>query len=73
MIDWTKVKTAEAKQVEADNQSREQRIAELKQKLVESDFKFSVDYDKQDTPEWDQLKADRRSWRDEIRSLENGQ
>ena len=48
----------------------EKRIAELKQKLAESDFKFSVDYDNQDTPEWNQLKADRQAWRTEIRDLE---
>lgn len=71
MIDWTQVKTAENKQAEATEQARQQRIAELKQKLAESDFKFNVDYDEQDTPEWNQLKADRQAWRDEIRSLED--
>jgi hypothetical protein len=48
----------------------QKRIAELKQKLAESDFKFNVDYDDQDTPEWNQLKADRQAWRDEVRQLE---
>lgn len=48
----------------------QKRIAELKQKLAESDFKFNVDYDDQDTPEWNQLKADRQAWREEIRQLE---
>jgi hypothetical protein len=48
----------------------EKRIAELKTLLAESDFKFSVDYDDQDTPEWNQLKADRQAWRDEVRQLE---
>jgi hypothetical protein len=47
-----------------------ERIAELKQLLADSDFKFNVDYDEQNTPEWDQLKADRQAWRDEIRQLE---
>lgn len=47
------------------------RIAELKTLLAESDFKFSVDYDAQDTPEWTQLKADRQAWRLEIRELED--
>jgi hypothetical protein len=51
-------------------QAHQQRIAELKQKLAESDFKFNVDYDDQDTPEWNQLKADRQAWRDEVRELE---
>lgn len=46
------------------------RIQELKQLLSESDYKFSADYDKQGTPEWEQLKLDRKAWRDEIRSLE---
>lgn len=70
MIDWTQVKTAENKQAEAEQQARQQRIAELKTLLAESDFKFSVDYDDQDTPEWNQLKADRQAWRDEVRQLE---
>ena len=48
----------------------EKRIAELKTLLAESDFKFSVDYDDQDTPEWNQLKADRQAWREEVRTLE---
>lgn len=48
----------------------EKRIAKLKTLLAESDFKFSVDYDAQDTPEWNQLKADRQAWRTEIRELE---
>lgn len=65
------IKTSADIQAQADKKARQQRIAELKQKLAESDFKFSVDYDDQDTPEWNQLKADRQAWRDEIRSLEN--
>ena len=48
----------------------QKRIAELKQKLADSDFKFNVDYDAQDTPEWTQLKADRQAWRAEVRTLE---
>jgi hypothetical protein len=49
----------------------ERRIAQLKTLLAESDFKFSVDYDDQDTPEWNQLKADRQAWREEVRELES--
>lgn len=66
MIDWTKVKTAETKQAEAEQQAREKRIAELKQLLRDSDFKVLPDYD-QDKPE---IKAQRQAWRDEIRQLE---
>lgn len=71
MIDWTQVKTAEAKQAEAEQQAREQRIAELKRFLSETDFKFNVDYDEQGTQEWETLKTQRQQWRDEIRLLES--
>ena len=66
MIDWSKLKTAETKQTEADQQAREQRIAELKQKLAETDYVALSDYD-QDKPE---VKAQRQAWREEIRQLE---
>ena len=42
------------------------RIAELKQKLAETDYVALVDYD-QDKPE---VKAQRQAWREEIRALE---
>lgn len=71
MIDWSQLKTAETKRAEADQQAREQRIAELKGFLSQSDFKFNVDYDEQGTPEWEDLKAQRQQWRDETRLLES--
>lgn len=70
MIDWTQLKTVEIKQAESDQQAREQRIAELKRFLSKTDFKFNVDYDEQETPEWETLKTQRQQWRDEIRILE---
>ena len=42
------------------------RIAELKQKLAETDYVALSDYD-QDKPE---VKAQRQAWRTEIRELE---
>ena len=44
----------------------EKRIAELKQKLAETDYVALSDYD-QDKPE---VKAQRQAWREEIRQLE---
>ena len=66
MIDWSKLKTAEAKQAEAEQQAREKRIAELKQLLKDTDYVALSDYD-QDKPE---VKAQRQAWREEIRALE---
>jgi hypothetical protein len=42
------------------------RIAELKQLLLDSDYKVLPDYDKPN----EAIKAQRQTWRDEIRSLE---
>jgi hypothetical protein len=42
------------------------RIAELKQLLLDSDYKVLPDYDKPS----DEIKAQRQVWRDEIRMLE---
>ena len=64
------IKTAAEIQADKDQAAKDQRIAELKQLLAESDFKFNVDYDEQNTPQWEQLKADRQAWREEIRTLE---
>jgi hypothetical protein len=47
-------------------QSVEERIAELKQLLADTDYVALSDYD-QDKPE---VKAQRQLWRDEIRELE---
>ena len=66
MIDWSQLKTAEAKQAEAEQQAREKRIAELKQLLKDTDYVALSDYD-QDKPE---VKAQRQAWREEIRALE---
>ena len=49
-----------------DAKAREQRIAELKQLLADSDYKVLPDYDK--TTE--DIVAQRQAWRDEIRTLE---
>lgn len=45
----------------------EKRIAELKKLLADTDYVAMSDYD-QDKPE---IKAQRQSWRKEIRTLEN--
>ena len=56
--------------VKQEQANAQKRIAELQYKLSKTDFKFSQDYDKKDTPEWLQLKSDRQAWREEIRQLE---
>ena len=66
MIDLTKLKTAEQKAAEAAQQQREQRIAELKRLLTNSDYKALPDYDKDS----EAIKAQRQAWRAEIRTLE---
>lgn len=45
----------------------DQRIAELKQLLTDSDYKVLPDYDKPD----ENIAAQRQAWRVEIRALEN--
>ena len=60
------IKTPEQIAAEAAQQQKEQRIAELKQLLLDSDYKVLPDYDK---PSED-IKAQRQAWRDEIRTLE---
>ena len=45
---------------------REARIVELKQLLVDSDYKVLPDYDKDS----EAIKAQRQAWREEIRTLE---
>lgn len=64
------IKTAAEIQAETGQQAKKQRITELKRLLAETDFKFNIDYDEQDTSEWNQLKDDRQAWREEIRQLE---
>ena len=53
-------------QAVVDAKAREQRIAELKQLLADSDYKVLPDYDKTDAA----VVAQRQAWRDEIRTLE---
>jgi hypothetical protein len=67
MIDLTKLKTAQQKVVEAAQKERNNRIAELKKLLEESDYKAMPDYDKPDPS----IIVKRQEWRTEIRSLEN--
>ena len=50
-----------------EEELKQMRIAELKQKLRDTDYVTLADYDK-DKPE---VLADRQAWRDEIRTLEN--
>ena len=55
--------------INTEKQKRDQaneRIAELKQKLRDTDYVTLPDYDK-DKPE---ILADRQAWREEIRQLE---
>lgn len=66
MIDLTQLKTAEQKAQEAAEQAREQRIAELKVLLADSDYKVLPDYDKTT----DAITTQRQAWRDEVRTLE---
>ena len=56
-----KIDPAKAAKLQADK-----RIAELKQLLLDSDYKVLPDYDKPS----DEIKAQRQAWRDEIRQLE---
>jgi hypothetical protein len=67
MIDLTKLKTAQQKAAEASQKARNNRIAELKKLLEESDYKAMPDYDKPDPV----IVTQRQEWRVEIRALEN--
>ena len=58
-----KISINTAKQQQDQNKAR---IAELQQKLRDTDYVTLSDYDK-DKPE---ILADRQAWRDEIRQLE---
>jgi hypothetical protein len=60
------IKTPEQIAAEQAEQQREQRIAELKKLLTDSDYKVLPDYDKPS----ENIKAQRQAWRDEIRTLE---
>lgn len=63
---FTEIKSAEQLAQEKTQQEREQRIAELKQLLVDTDYVALKDYDKEKTD----ILAQRQQWRNEIRSLE---
>jgi hypothetical protein len=60
------IKTPEQIAAEEAAQAREQRIAELKALLTNSDYKVLPDYDKPD----ENIGAQRQAWREEIRTLE---
>jgi hypothetical protein len=47
----------------------QERITELKKLLSDSDYKVLPDYDKTN----DDIVEQRQAWREEIRSLENGE
>jgi hypothetical protein len=47
----------------------QERITELKKLLSDSDYKVMPDYDKTN----DDIVEQRQAWREEIRSLENGE
>ncbi len=63
---FKEIKTAKQLSQEKAQQKREQRIDELKQLLVDTDYVALKDYDKE-RPE---VLMQRRQWRNEIRSLE---
>jgi hypothetical protein len=60
------IKTAEIIAEEENKQTTQQRIAELRTLLAESDFKVLPDYDKDSTT----VKLERQAWRNELRTLE---
>ena len=63
------IKTAEQIAAEKQQQDNENRITELKKLLSDSDYKVLPDYDKTN----DDIVEQRQAWREEIRSLENGE
>jgi ribosomal protein L10 len=69
MIDISKIKTAEQKATEAAQAAKQERIAELKQLLRDTDYVTLSDYDRV-KPD---VLAQRQAWRDEIRALEQTQ
>jgi bifunctional ADP-heptose synthase (sugar kinase/adenylyltransferase) len=66
MIDLSKLKTAEQKAAEAAQAAKQERIAELKQLLRDTDYVALSDYDK-GKPD---VLLQRQAWRAEIRELE---
>lgn len=62
---FKKIKTATDIQAEKDQAAKEQRIAELKRQLAETDYKVMPDYDKPES----KTVSERQAWRDEIREL----
>lgn len=46
-------------------------IEQMKIWLQETDYKDLPTYDKRDTPEWNELMAQRQAWREAIRNFEN--
>jgi len=60
------IKTKEEIEAEKVQQEKDNRIAELKKLLADSDHKVMPDYDRPN----EDIKAQRQAWREEIRSLE---
>jgi predicted DNA-binding WGR domain protein len=56
-------------EAEKAQQAKNKKIAELKAKLAESDFKAMPDYDQDNTA----ILAERQAWREEVRKLEDGE
>lgn len=54
-----------------EEEKRETQIMEYKIKLAETDYKDLPQYDKRHTPEWNELMAQRQTWREAIRNLKN--
>jgi hypothetical protein len=65
--DWVEVTKSDIDKANepTPEQQKLNRIAELKVKLLQSDYKVLPDYDKPD----DGIRAQRQSWREEIRQL----
>lgn len=64
-IDWNTVKTAEDLAAEQAQRETDARIAELRKKLTDTDYKTLPDYDKDNA----EILTKRQEWRDEIREL----
>ena len=60
------IKTKEEIEAEKVQQEKDNRIAELKKLLADSDHKVMPDYDRPN----EDIKIQRQAWREEIRSLE---
>ena len=66
-IDWSKIQTAEEKELEEQKRQKRNRHFEILENLRNSDYVALSDYDK-DKPE---IIAQRAEWRAEIREIED--